>query len=47
MATFFRVNSAKTLIWSFSLFWGILGVFFGHFLAIFNHFSKFGGLSIA
>merc|ERR1712212_1307445 len=25
MTTFFQVNSAKTLIWSFSLFWGILG----------------------
>ena len=24
MITFFCVNSAKTLIWSFSLFWGIL-----------------------
>ena len=25
MTPFFHVNSAKTLIWSISLFWGILG----------------------
>merc|ERR1712015_502024 len=25
VTTFFHVNSAKTLIWPFSLFWGILG----------------------
>jgi len=25
LTTFFHVNSTKTLLWSFSLFWGILG----------------------
>ena len=32
MTTFFCVNSAKTLIWSFSLFWGILGPLGGRLL---------------
>jgi len=34
MTTFFRVNSSKTLIWSFSLFWGGLGPLGGQALTL-------------